>query len=111
MRSTYGVLHLCVVAPCYNEGAVIESFYVELTAALSSLECIRTSIVFVDDGSSDATLQILNRIAEKDATVQVLSLSRNFGHQIALTAGVGFGVAEPVLVMELVLEPPAYFIT
>ena len=106
MVSSARMPHLCVVAPCYNEGAVIESFYVELKAALSSLEGIRTSIVFVDDGSSDATLQILNRIAEKDATVQVLSLSRNFGHQIALTAGLDFADADAVLIMDSDLQHP-----
>ena len=78
---------LSVVAPCYNESEVIELFYRQLTSVLSALDDIDTEMIFVDDGSTDDTLTKLNRIAREDPRLRVYSFSRNFGHQIALTAG------------------------
>jgi polyisoprenyl-phosphate glycosyltransferase len=106
MTSSAYMPRLCVVAPCYNEENVIEEFYQELRGALALLESIRTSILFVDDGSTDTTLDILNRIAEADSSVQVISLSRNFGQQIALTAGLDAAEADAVLMMDSDLQHP-----
>jgi polyisoprenyl-phosphate glycosyltransferase len=99
---------LSVIVPCYNEAEVIDLFYREIRRVLEGLESADCELVFVDDGSSDSTLEKLNRIAEQDPVVRVCSLSRNFGHQIALTAGLDAAAGEAVIMMDADLQhPPA----
>ena len=81
-----------IVVPCYNEAEVIRLFYEELTAILSSITSIEYRIIFVDDGSVDETLEILNELARSDGAIEIRSLSRNFGHQVALSAGLDAAV-------------------
>ncbi len=97
---------LSVVTPCYNESEVIGLFYREIKPIVESLANLHCEIIFVDDGSSDDTLVQLNEIAEKDPAVRVCSLSRNFGHQIALTAGLDFAVGDAVVLMDSDLQHP-----
>lgn len=97
---------LSVVVPCYNESEVIGLFYEEIRPVLGGLERLDFELIFVDDGSSDSTLDQLNRIAEKDPAVRVCSLSRNFGHQIALTAGLDAAVGDAVITMDADLQHP-----
>jgi dolichol-phosphate mannosyltransferase len=99
---------LSVVVPCYNESEVVEAFHRELSPILESLRPLQYELIFVDDGSADDTLDRLNRIAERDPSVRVCSLSRNFGHQIALTAGLEAAVGDAVIMMDSDLQhPPA----
>jgi polyisoprenyl-phosphate glycosyltransferase len=97
---------LCVVCPCYNEEEVIGDFYDELKAVLNSIDDLDHTILFVDDGSTDASLQRLNALACNDTSVQVYSLSRNFGHQIALSAGLDVAVGDAVVMMDSDLQHP-----
>lgn len=97
---------LSVVVPCYNESEVIELFHAEIGRVLASIDGIETEVIFVDDGSADRTLEILNRIAERDPAVRVCSLSRNFGHQIALAAGIDAAAGEAVIMMDADLQHP-----
>jgi glycosyltransferase involved in cell wall biosynthesis len=97
---------LSVVVPCYNESEVIGLFYNAIRPVLQSLVDLDYEIVFVDDGSADDTLDQLNRIALQDANVRVCSLSRNFGHQISLTAGLDFAAGDAVLMMDSDLQHP-----
>jgi polyisoprenyl-phosphate glycosyltransferase len=101
---------LCVVVPCFDEEQAIEHTYAELKRVLAGLHGYRSLVYFVDDGSGDGTLAKLNELAKSDRAVRVLSLSRNFGHQIAITAGLDHvdRRADAVLVMDADLEnPPA----
>ena len=97
---------LSVVVPCYNESEVIEAFYREIRPVLESLAPLDFELIFVDDGSGDDTLQRLNLIADKDHRVRVCSLSRNFGHQIALTAGLEAAEGSAVIMMDADLQHP-----
>ena len=97
---------LCVVAPFYNEDEVVTLFYEALRDEVLLLEDIDYCFVFVDDGSQDRTLHRLNALAARDEAVQVISLSRNFGHQIALTAGLDHATGDAVLVMDSDLQHP-----
>ena len=99
---------LSVISPCYNESKVIGLFYTELKQVLESLEDLGHEIIFVDDGSTDDTLAQLNQIAHKDSRVRVCSLSRNFGHEIAMTAGLDTAEGDAVITMDVDLQhPPA----
>jgi len=99
---------LCVVTPCYNEEEVIEKFYEALKPVLTSLPGLNHRIIFVDDGSRDRTLEKLNALGARDPAVHVYALSRNFGHQIALTAGLDAARGDAVIMMDSDLQhPPA----
>lgn len=107
MNSVRKLASLTIVAPFYNEEDGAEAFHQALCQHLDMLG-IAYNFVFVDDGSRDNTLGILNRIADADPRVTVLSLSRNFGHQIALSAGLDYAEGEAVVVMDSDLQhPPA----
>jgi dolichol-phosphate mannosyltransferase len=96
---------LSVVVPCYNEAEGIRAFTAEVTQVLDRLD-LAWHIVFVDDGSTDHTLDELNALAAEDGRVRVYSLSRNFGHQIALSAGLDVTGDALVLLMDADLQHP-----
>lgn len=96
---------IAIIVPCYNEAAVIERFYAELTSALDRLDAV-WRVCFVDDGSTDSTVERLNRLAKLDHRVRVYSLSRNFGHQVALSAGLDVTLGSAVVMMDADLQHP-----
>lgn len=99
---------LCVVSPCFNEAAGIRDYYAALKTALLGLDGLEHRMVFVDDGSTDTTLQVLNELAAHDERLLVYSLSRNFGHQVALTAGCDEARGDALVLMDSDLQhPPA----
>jgi len=98
---------LAVIVPCYNEAEVVEGFYAELVPVLERLD-LAWRVCFVDDGSTDTTLERLNSLAHADHRVLVFSLSRNCGHQIALSAGLDVTIGSAVVMMDADLQhPPA----
>jgi dolichol-phosphate mannosyltransferase len=97
---------LSVVVPCYNEEAVIEETHRQLAAALAALEVGDYEIVYVDDGSRDATHLALRRLHERDHRVRVLRFSRNFGHQVAVTAGLEHASGDAVVIIDADLQDP-----
>src|SRR5437868_7247286 len=94
---------LSVVAPMYNEEGTVEVFYQRVCAALEGLEF---ELVVVDDGSTDATTSILARLADDDPRVRVIELSRNFGHQTAITAGLDHASGDAVVMIDADLQDP-----
>lgn len=96
---------LAVVVPCYNEELTIPIFYQTVCNVLDALP-LTYQFIFVDDGSTDKTLALLNELADKDSRVSVLSFARNFGHQLALTAGLDHADAEAVIMMDSDLQHP-----
>jgi dolichol-phosphate mannosyltransferase len=94
---------LSVVAPVYDEEALVEEFYARVCTALEGL---RFELVLVDDGSSDKTPEILDRLASSDPRVRVVYLSRNFGHQTALTAGLDHAAGNAVVMLDADLQDP-----
>lgn len=107
--SSGGLPRLTIVTPCFNEQEVISCFLEATLQVLDTLgACCETSILVVDDGSRDDSTKVLAEWAAKDPRVQWLGLSRNFGHQAALTAGIDHAPAGAVLTMDSDLEhPPA----
>jgi dolichol-phosphate mannosyltransferase len=94
---------LSVVAPIYNEEATIDQFYARICAAL---EGVQFELVLVDDGSQDGSQATLERLAENDPRVHVVFLSRNFGHQTALTAGLDHARGDAVVMLDADLQDP-----
>jgi dolichol-phosphate mannosyltransferase len=107
MTPTRRLNSFAVVVPFYNEAAGARFFYERLRDQLDRLERPYT-LVFVDDGSRDETLRILNTVADQDPRVSVLSLARNWGHQAALTAGLDHvdPAADAVVTMDGDLQHP-----
>lgn len=98
-------VHLTVIAPFYNEQENVGPFYNALNETVVSLG-IPYDFIFVDDGSTDATLSYLNTLASRDDHISVLSFTRNFGHQIAITAGLDCAQGDAVVVMDSDLQHP-----
>jgi polyisoprenyl-phosphate glycosyltransferase len=94
---------LSVVAPMFDEEATAEAFYERTCAALQG---IPFELVLVDDGSRDRTPEILDRLAEADPRVRVIYLSRNFGHQTAITAGLDHALGDAVVMIDADLQDP-----
>jgi dolichol-phosphate mannosyltransferase len=96
---------LSLVIPVYNEEEVLPTLLDTLRPVLDALDC-EHEIVFVDDGSRDATRQTLVEVAATDPRIKVLGFSRNFGHQAAITAGLDFATGDAVVVMDADLQDP-----
>jgi glycosyltransferase involved in cell wall biosynthesis len=92
-----------VVAPVFNEDATIDEFYTRICAALGGLPF---ELVLVDDGSTDGSPMRLERLASEDPRVRVVFLSRNFGHQTALTAGLDHARGDAVVMLDADLQDP-----
>ncbi|MGH2911980.1 MAG: glycosyltransferase family 2 protein, partial [Solirubrobacteraceae bacterium] len=94
---------LSVVAPVYNEEELVEAFVKRACAAVADYTF---ELVLVNDGSSDRTPDLLDRLAAADARVRVIHLSRNFGHQAALTAGLEHARGDVVAMIDADLQDP-----
>ena len=97
---------LSVVAPCFNEEAVLPECARRLTAACANVVGDDYELIFVNDGSRDATWQILSSLAGANPRIVAVNLSRNHGHQIALTAGLSLSRGERVMVLDADLQDP-----
>ena len=94
-----------LVVPAYNEEAVISELAEHLVRVMDALDGDAEAIL-VDDGSRDRTYELMARAAEADPRFRLVRLSRNFGHQIALTAGVDLAAGDAVVVMDADLQDP-----
>ncbi len=96
---------ISVVVPVYNEEAVIHESYARLKAVLEGLDD-SYELIFVNDGSRDATAAILGKICENDTNVRLIDFARNFGHQTAITAGMDYASGDAVVVIDADLQDP-----
>lgn len=95
-----------VVVPVFNESAVISAFFERASRALRELPDADYELVFVDDGSTDDSYAQLAALAASDPRVRVVKFSRNFGHQIAITAGLDHASGDAVVVIDADLQDP-----
>ncbi len=97
---------LSIVVPCFNEEACLAELHERLTAAARDTARNDYELVLVNDGSSDGTWPLMQRIAAEDAHVVAVNLSRNHGHQLALTAGLDLCRGDTILIIDADLQDP-----
>lgn len=95
-----------LIVPCYNEEAVIFETWQRLNVVLSGLSNMDYEVIFVNDGSKDDTLQILKSIADEHPKAKIINLSRNFGHQPAVTAGINNSKGDIAIIIDSDLQDP-----
>ncbi len=102
-------MDLSVVCAVYNEAAGIRMFYEKLSEVLNSLS-ETAEIVFVNDGSTDSSLDLLKDFARQDSRVRIVNFARNFGHEAAMTAGIDYSRGNYVICMDSDLQHPPVLI-
>ena len=95
-----------IVVPMYYEEEMVNACYLELKKVLDHLKNYDYEIIFVNDGSKDKTLPLLEKIAKKDKQAKIISLSRNFGHQAAVSAGLKHVSGDAIVIIDADLQDP-----
>ena len=97
---------MSIVVPCFNEEEALPVYYREMCRVMQEMKDVEFEILFVDDGSSDRTLEILKGLNETDGRCRYLSFSRNFGKEAAIYAGLQNAVGDYVATMDVDLQDP-----
>ncbi len=98
-------LFCSIVLPVYNEEGNLEELYYRITKVMKKIDK-PYEIIFVNDGSTDSSLEKMTSLHNQDKRVKILNLSRNFGHQIAITAGMDYAKGEVIIIMDADLQDP-----
>lgn len=98
-------VHLSVVVPAYNEADVLPEFHRRLSLVFDELP-FNCEVVYVNDGSTDSTAEIIDDFRDRDSRVAIVDLSRNFGKEIALSAGLDYAVGDAAVVIDADLQDP-----
>ena len=97
---------ITIIVPCYNEEEVIEMFYPAVQQCVEKIPDCEFNYIFVNDGSHDSTLEKLRKISAEHENVTYLSLSRNFGKESAMMAGIDYADGDAVIIMDADLQHP-----
>ena len=97
---------ISVVVPCYNEEKAIPIFYKEMNKVMVKMKKLDFELIFVDDGSSDSTLEVCKNLAKEDKRVRYISFSRNFGKEAGIYAGLNKSTGDYVTLMDVDLQDP-----
>jgi len=96
---------LSIIIPIYNEEKNIALLYNRLTTALQPINA-HLELIFINDGSSDNSISLIKELSQKDPAVKYIDFSRNFGHQIAVTAGIDFAQGDALVIIDADLQDP-----
>ncbi|MBI9099493.1 MAG: glycosyltransferase family 2 protein [Spirochaetaceae bacterium] len=96
---------ISIIVPCYNEEEVINMTNTRLASVLDKMD-LQSEIIYINDGSSDKTSSILSTFADEDSRIRVLSFSRNFGHQAAVSAGLQYCKGDAAIIIDADLQDP-----
>lgn len=97
---------ISIIIPMYNEASNLQPLYNELKLCIARLKKYRFEVIFVDDGSKDDSAMVARRLARRDRRLRVLELSRNFGKEPAMTAGLQAATGDAALIMDADLQMP-----
>lgn len=98
---------ISIIAPCFNEANSVKAFHIEIVKIINDLN-MSYEIIFINDGSTDNTFTILLQLKNMDKNIRILNLSRNFGKESALTAGLDYAIGEVIVPIDTDLQhPPA----
>ena len=97
---------LSIVVPCYNEEACLDATVARLKSLCTELRPLEVELIFVDDGSQDHTRDILKGYAVEDRRIRIIGLARNFGHQLAVTAGIDAARGDAIVLIDGDLQDP-----
>lgn len=97
---------ITILIPCYNEAKSLLLLYEEIIRVISLLDDYKWELLFVNDGSQDDTLKVIFALREKDSRVSYIDLSRNFGKENALLAGLDYAHGDAVVIMDADLQHP-----
>ena len=97
---------ISIVIPVYNEEAVIETSYIKIKEVVEKIEEYDYELIFINDGSKDKSLSILEEISSRNEKVKVISFARNFGHQAAVTAGIKYITGDAIVIIDADLQDP-----
>ena len=95
-----------IMIPCYNEQDSLRALYAELTKTLSSIDNYSFELLFINDGSQDQTLQIIEELYRNDNRISYIDLSRNFGKENAMLAGFDYAKGDCLVIMDADLQHP-----
>ena len=102
---------ISVVIPAYNEELSIEQCYLRVSQVFDQLKSFYLELVLVNDGSTDRTQQLIHHLCEKDDRITSVDLSRNFGKEIAMTAGLDYAKGDAIVIMDADLQHPPELIS
>lgn len=97
---------ISVIVPCYNEEESLPIFYKEITKVIKEMGNVEFELLFINDGSKDNTLNILRSLSKKDKRVRYISLSRNFGKEGGMYAGLEYATGDFVAIMDVDMQDP-----
>ena len=97
---------ISVIVPCYNEEEALPLFYKEINKAIKKMSNVSFELIFVDDGSSDRTLNVIKGFSKDDDNVRYISFSRNFGKEAAIYAGLEYSTGDYVTLLDADLQEP-----
>src|SRR5215218_4213533 len=103
--------NISIVVPCFNEEPCLRALYERLTVAAQRVAGADYEIVLINDGSRDETWPMMRELATEDPRVVAINLSRNHGHQLALTAGLDLCAGEKILIIDADLQDPPELLT
>ena len=97
---------ISLVVPMYNEEVLVQECYQRVSKILKGIENYSYEIIYINDGSTDKTIELLQNIAYEDKNVKIISFSRNFGHQCAVTAGLKHVTGDAIVIIDADLQDP-----
>jgi glycosyltransferase involved in cell wall biosynthesis len=98
-------MEISVIIPIYNESSNIHTLYERLTKVVAAIHQ-EYELIFINDGSADNSLELIKKLAEEDTHIKYINFSRNFGHQIAVTAGLDHACGNAVVIIDADLQDP-----
>ena len=97
---------ITLLIPCYNEQEVLEQLWLRLNTILGEISAVSFEILFINDGSTDNTLHVIKKLAAQNPQISYLDLSRNFGKELAMIAGLDYADSDAVIIMDADLQHP-----